>query len=95
MTERKHVFEEGFEVVTKSDRIQDFKDYLLCYRKEQQHTDKMAYWCLKKDLTENFVTIAFHLAGPINAEGIVESLPLNTQTICSEKKNWVFENYAG
>lgn len=95
MSERKHNFEAGFEVISKSDHIQDFEDYLLCYRKEQKHTEKMSYWCLKKDLRTKDVAIAFHLAGPITPEGIIESLPLNTEKVYSDKENWVFESEVG
>ncbi len=90
MEERNHFFAEGFEVITGSANIGEFENYILCYRKEQQNTDKMFYWCAKQDLARRDLSIKFHLAGQLE-EGVVKSLKLNTQTILSEKEVWVFE----
>jgi len=88
---RKHYFEDNLTVVTISDNINEYMDYLLCYKKTTSPDDRMFYWCLKKDFSSSLYTIDFKMAGPSKVKEI-KPLKLNeTLTIKGNRDEYIFE----
>ncbi len=94
MKTRKHLFINGLSVETVSERIDDYKDYLLCFKNTAKNSeDKMFYWCSKSEYLSTKLVVSFITAGPIES-GKIKPLELKlgkTQIIQSEREEFIFE----
>ena len=92
MKTRNHFFNSSLTVETVSERIEDFNNYLLCFKNsEKESKDKMFYWCSKKEYKSTQYVIEFFIAGPCE-KGKIETLAIeNTKSIKGHKEEFIFE----
>jgi len=92
MKTRKHIFINHSVVETVNERIEDFNDYLLCFKSaEKESKDKMYYWCSNKDYKSTQYVLEFFIAGPC-VNGNIQTLTFeNTTNIKEHKEEFTFE----
>jgi hypothetical protein len=104
MKRREHFFKElKRKVITVSDYMETFDEYILCFKKNQLNEPKRIYYlCKKEKIESNEIPVYFLMAGLeelLNNELIINLNSLYNQTSphpssqIYSKDEWVFENY--
>jgi len=104
MEKREHFFIElGRNVITVSDYMDSFEDYILCFKKNQiEEPNRMYYWCEKKEKDFNEAFLQFIIAGKeemINGELIINLNILynkttpNPSSVTYNENEWFYEHY--
>lgn len=92
MKTRTHFFNTHLTVETVSEKIDDFNNYLLCFKTcKKESEDKMFYWCSKKEYKSTQYVIGFYTAGPCE-NGKIRTLTIeNTKSIQGHREEFIFE----
>jgi len=103
MKRREHFFKElKSKVITVSDYMETFDDYILCFQKNQLNEPKrLYYWCKKENIESNEIPVYFFIAGQeelINSELMVNLNSLYNQAYSPSsqifsKDEFFFEYY--
>jgi len=103
MKRREHFFNElKRKVITVSDYMETFEDYILCFKKNQLNEPKrLYYWCKKENIETNEIPVHFFIAGQeelFNSELMINLNSLYNQAYhpssqTFSKDECFFENY--
>lgn len=103
MKRREHFFKElKSTVITVSNYMETFDDYILCFKKNQlDESKRLYYWCKKESIVSNEIPVKFLMAGKeelINSELIINLNLLYSHNIhpspeSFSKDEWFYESY--